>query len=120
MEGPERLLAPCVKAHQFLVFTVPSLRNRILPAVRETIAELKGSLTDPGRASKLFGGILARKLLFALALGATAAAYGQGQSFATLVFINTAATARQALVIRLAGKDVITSTSRATSTAIGN
>ncbi|GBF97164.1 aminotransferase [Raphidocelis subcapitata] len=28
MEGPERLLAPCVKAHQFLVFTVPSSLQR--------------------------------------------------------------------------------------------
>jgi aspartate/methionine/tyrosine aminotransferase len=28
MEGPERLLAPCAKAHQFLVFTVPSSLQR--------------------------------------------------------------------------------------------
>jgi aspartate/methionine/tyrosine aminotransferase len=28
MEGPERLLGPCVKAHQFLVFTVPSSLQR--------------------------------------------------------------------------------------------
>jgi len=32
MEGPERLLAPCVKAHQFLVFTVPSTLQRAVAA----------------------------------------------------------------------------------------
>jgi aspartate/methionine/tyrosine aminotransferase len=32
MEGPERLLAPCVKAHQFLVFTVPSSLQRAVAA----------------------------------------------------------------------------------------
>jgi aspartate/methionine/tyrosine aminotransferase len=32
MEGPERLLAPCAKAHQFLVFTVPSAQQRAVAA----------------------------------------------------------------------------------------
>lgn len=72
------------------VLVVPKLRNRIVPAVRETVQELKGSLTDPKRAMMLIGGLLAKKLLFALTLLCVVTAFGYPISFATAIFVNTA------------------------------
>lgn len=72
------------------VLAVPKLRRRIVPAVVETVNELKGSLTDPSRAAKLLGGLVAKKLLFALTLASILAAFGQPLPLATVIFVNTA------------------------------
>lgn len=73
-----------------LVLALPSLRRRIVPAVRETVVELRSSLTDPQRAIRLLGGLLAKKLLFAFALASVLAAFGEPLPLATVVFVNTA------------------------------
>lgn len=72
------------------VLLVPKLRRRILPAVKETVLELKGSLTDPGRAAKLLGGLFAKKLLFALTMASILTAFGEPLPIATVIFVNTA------------------------------
>jgi uncharacterized membrane protein YbhN (UPF0104 family)/tRNA A-37 threonylcarbamoyl transferase component Bud32 len=72
------------------VFAIPKLRNRILPGVKETVLELKGALTDPRRATRLLGGLLTKKLLFALALTTILTAYGSPLPLATVIFVNTA------------------------------
>jgi len=71
------------------VLLIPALRRRVLPKVIDTVSELKGSLTDPNRAARLIGGLVAKKFLFALAFATVAAAYGYPISFATAIFINT-------------------------------
>jgi uncharacterized membrane protein YbhN (UPF0104 family) len=71
------------------VLLVPALRRRVLPKVLEVVRELKGSLTDPNRAARLIGGLVAKKFLFALAFATLSAAFGYPISFATAIFINT-------------------------------
>lgn len=73
-----------------VVLLVPALRNRVVPAVVDALREMRQSLTDPRRAALVFGGVFARKILFAMTLGAVLAAYGAPQAFATVVFVNTA------------------------------
>ena len=82
------ILVVAVVVGVVLVLTVPKLRQRILPSVVETVRELKGSLTDPRRATKLIGGLIVKKLLFALTLLSVVTAFGYPISFATAVFIN--------------------------------
>jgi glycosyltransferase 2 family protein len=73
-----------------VVLVVPALRDRVVPAVVGALREMRQSLTDPNRAARVIGGVFARKILFAMTLGAIVAAYGSPQSFATVVFVNTA------------------------------
>ncbi|MCB0968541.1 MAG: flippase-like domain-containing protein [Ilumatobacter sp.] len=72
------------------VLAVPKFRNRIVPPIMETVRELKGALAEPDRAVKLLGGLLAKKLLFAMTLASILYAYGEPLPFATVVFVNTA------------------------------
>lgn len=72
------------------VLIVPKLRRRIVPEVAATLRELRGALVDPGRAGMLFGGIIARKLLFALTMASILTAYGEPLPLATVIFVNTA------------------------------
>lgn len=73
-----------------VVLAVPKLRHVVASTVKEVVLELKGSLTDPSRAAKLMGGILARKLLFALSLASLLHAFGEPLPLATVIFVNTA------------------------------
>ncbi|WP_350170081.1 lysylphosphatidylglycerol synthase transmembrane domain-containing protein [Ilumatobacter fluminis] len=73
-----------------VVLAVPKFRNRVLPPIIETVHELKGAVSEPDRAAKLLGGLVAKKLLFAMTLAAILYAYGEPLSFATVVFVNTA------------------------------
>jgi glycosyltransferase 2 family protein len=84
------VLGGLVVAGIVAVLAVPRLRRRILPEIAETLRELKGSLTDPSRASKLLGGIIARKLLFALTMASVLTAFGEPLPLATVIFVNTA------------------------------
>lgn len=73
-----------------VVLAVPKFRNRIIPPIVETVHELKGALSEPDRAAKLLGGLIAKKLLFALTMYCILLAFGSPLSFATVVFVNTA------------------------------
>lgn len=73
-----------------VVLAVPRFRQRIVPAVKETVAELKGALTEPDRAAKLLGGLVAKKLLFALGMACILAAFHEPLPIATVIFVNTA------------------------------
>lgn len=72
------------------VLAVPKLRERMMPHVREGFGAVKGSLTDPERLLKVMGGTLMQKILFALTLAASAAAFGASVSFGEAVFVNSA------------------------------
>jgi glycosyltransferase 2 family protein len=84
------ILAALVVIGIATVLGVPKLRRRILPAVKETVYELKGALTDPNRAAMLLGGIVVRKLLFALTMATILHAFGEPVPIATVIFVNTA------------------------------
>jgi uncharacterized membrane protein YbhN (UPF0104 family) len=72
------------------VFAVPSWRARMLPHVKEGFSAVKGSLTDPERLFKIVTGTLLQKVLFALTLAASVAAFGAHLGFGEAVFVNTA------------------------------
>jgi len=84
------ILAVAAVVAVVVVLAVPKFRNRIVPPIVETSHELKGALSEPDRAAKLLGGLVAKKLLFAMTLAAILYAYGEPLSFATVVFVNTA------------------------------
>jgi uncharacterized membrane protein YbhN (UPF0104 family) len=72
------------------VFAVPSWRARMLPRVKEGFSAVRGSLTDPERLFKIVSGTLLQKILFALTLGASVAAFGAHLRFGEAIFVNTA------------------------------
>jgi len=73
-----------------VVVAVPSLRARMMPHVREGFGAVKGSLTDPERLLKVIGGTLLQKILFALTLAASSAAFGASIDFGEAIFVNSA------------------------------
>jgi uncharacterized membrane protein YbhN (UPF0104 family)/tRNA A-37 threonylcarbamoyl transferase component Bud32 len=81
-----------------LIFTVPSLREKVLPPVRSALSSLWTVIRDRRKRLELFGGSIAAELLYSLALGATCLAYGIDLNLAQLVFINSAAAVLSGLV----------------------
>jgi uncharacterized membrane protein YbhN (UPF0104 family) len=73
-----------------VVAAVPKWRRMVTPHLRVGFDAVKGSLTDPDRLTKLVAGTLLQKVLFALTLGASVAAYGEHLPFASAIFVNTA------------------------------
>ena len=71
-----------------IVLAVPRLRAKMLPHVMEGFGAVKGSLTDPERLMKIVGGTLTQKILFALTLAASVAAYGESLPFGEAIFVN--------------------------------
>ncbi len=71
-----------------VVLAVPKLRNAVLPVVREAIGSVRAIISSPATLAKIFGSELADRLIKALALGATVAAFGADLPFAALVFVS--------------------------------
>jgi uncharacterized membrane protein YbhN (UPF0104 family) len=72
-----------------VVAAVPKWRTMAMFHVREGFHAVKGTFTDPDRLTKVLGGTLLQKVLFALTLAASTAAYGSHLPFASAVFVNT-------------------------------
>ena len=72
-----------------VTLAVPKLRNRILPPVKEGFAAIRVSVTDPRRLLRVASGTLMQRLLFAMALAASAHAYGGSIGFVEAIFINS-------------------------------
>ena len=72
------------------VLFVPGLRARVLPPVKEAFTAVRGSVTNPERLLRVAGGTLMQRLLFAMTLAASVAAYGQSISFSEAIFVNSA------------------------------
>jgi uncharacterized membrane protein YbhN (UPF0104 family) len=81
-----------------LIFTVPKLREKVLPPMRSAISSLWAVIRDRRKRLELFGGSIAAELLYSLALGATCLAYGIHLNLAQLVFINSSAAVLSGLV----------------------
>ncbi len=73
-----------------VVAIVPALRARMLPHIKEGLGAIKSSLTDPERLLKIVGGTVMQKVLFALTLAASVAAFGSHLRFGEAVFVNSA------------------------------
>lgn len=73
-----------------VVAAVPRWRQMVTPHIREGFDAIKGSLTDPDRLTKVLAGTLLQKVLFAITLAASVAAYGSHLPFASAIFVNTA------------------------------
>ncbi len=71
-----------------VVFAVPKLRRAILPVIREALGSVRSIITSPGIVATIFTSELADRLIKALALGATVAAFGAELPFAALVFVS--------------------------------
>jgi uncharacterized protein (TIRG00374 family) len=80
------------------MFSVPNLRNRLVPPMREGFGVVKDSFSDPRQLLRLTGGTLLQKVLFAAALSASVAAYGGRLDFGQAVFVNVAASLLTGLV----------------------
>lgn len=73
-----------------VTFAVPKLRKMVLPPVKEAFHAIKGSVTNPERLVRVAGGSLMGKILFALTLSASVAAYGQSITFVEALWVNSA------------------------------
>ncbi len=71
-----------------VVGAVPKLRNAILAVIREALGAVRSIVTSPAAVAKIFTSELADRLIKALALGATVAAFGAALPFPALVFVS--------------------------------
>ncbi|MEL7207079.1 MAG: lysylphosphatidylglycerol synthase transmembrane domain-containing protein [Actinomycetota bacterium] len=71
-----------------IVFGVPRLRERVVPVLREAFGSVRSIVTSPGTMARIFTSELADRLIKALALGATVAAFGGDLPFPALVFVS--------------------------------
>ncbi len=81
-----------------IVLVVPSLREKVVPSVREGLSSLWAVAKDRGKRIELFGGNLGTEVLFALALGAVCHAYGVDLLLIQLLVINMVASALSSLI----------------------
>jgi glycosyltransferase 2 family protein len=100
--GPNRRLvaaiAVAVVVSVVVVATVPKLRARVVPPVREALGGLWGVVRNRHKRLELFGANLGSELLYALALGATCLAYGAHLNLGELLFVNIAASVLSSLI----------------------
>ncbi len=81
-----------------IVLVVPSLREKVVPSVREGLSSLWAVAKDRGKRIELFGGNLGTEVLFALGLGAVCHAYGVDLLLIQLLVINMVASALSSLI----------------------
>ncbi|MCP4085694.1 MAG: hypothetical protein GY745_11650 [Actinomycetia bacterium] len=73
-----------------VAFAVPKLRHMVLPPLKEGLAAIRDSVTDPRRLARVASGTLLQRLLFALTLAAAAQAFGGSEiGFTEALFINS-------------------------------
>jgi uncharacterized membrane protein YbhN (UPF0104 family) len=81
-----------------ILLSVPKLRAKILPGVKEALAGLRTVVRDRNKRMELFGGNIISELLYSISLGATCLAYGVHLDLPQLVFVNTAASVLSSLI----------------------
>jgi uncharacterized protein (TIRG00374 family) len=74
------------------------VHHRVVPPLRDGLAELRIVLRDRRKRLELFGGNAVGELTFAVSLGAVCHAYGVGLSIAELLVINVGATVLASLI----------------------
>lgn len=71
-----------------IVMSIPKLRNLIVPPVKAGFDSVKAIVSSPRALGAIFGSEVLDRLIGALALGATMAAFGAQIPFAALVFVS--------------------------------
>lgn len=80
------------------VLTVPKLRDKVVPPMKQAFTSLKTIARDRHKRLEVFGGETASELCYVLALGATCLAYGVHLNLAQLIFVNMAAALLSGLI----------------------
>jgi uncharacterized membrane protein YbhN (UPF0104 family)/tRNA A-37 threonylcarbamoyl transferase component Bud32 len=80
------------------VLTVPKLRAKVVPPMRQAFSSLRTIARDRHKRLEVFGGEAASELCYVLALGATCLAYGVHLNLAQLIFVNMAAAVLSGLI----------------------
>ena len=70
-----------------VVFAMPRFREKLIPIIREAYHATKSIVTSPVRFGQIALSEASRRILGAMALGATTAAFGVHVSFAALIFV---------------------------------
>ena len=81
-----------------VVFAIPSLRRKIVPSVRTAFTSLWAVARSGRKLGELFGASLVTELIYALALGSAALAYGVHLSLGQLIAVNVVASTLAGLV----------------------
>ena len=81
-----------------IVLAVPPLRRKIVPSVKIAFTSLWAVVRSGRKLGELFGGTLTTEVLYALALGASALAYGVHLTLAQLIAVNVVASTLAGLV----------------------
>jgi uncharacterized membrane protein YbhN (UPF0104 family) len=102
-----------------VVFAVPKLRGIVLPPVREAIGAVGDVVRDPRRISRIFGGQLLDRMISAIALAATLAAFGETIAFGSVVFVSVGTGLLAGLAPVPGGIGVAEATMTALLTAVG-
>ena len=80
------------------MLAVPAVRKRVVPPIRQALHEPRDRRAQPRKLLQLFGGALAKNVLFALTLGAACLAYGVHLGLAQLILVNVIASSLASLV----------------------
>jgi uncharacterized membrane protein YbhN (UPF0104 family) len=73
-----------------LTLFVPKLRRMVIPPIKDALTAVRGSISSLDRLTRIVGGSLLSRVLFAMTLAASVAAYGASISFGEAVFVNSA------------------------------
>ena len=101
------------------MFSVPKIRNLVVPPVKEALGAIKESVTDPRRLLRIAGGTLIQKIFFAVTLSASVTAYGGALNFGQALSVNVAASLLVGLVPIAGGVGVGEAALTAGLTAVG-
>ncbi|MFK8023792.1 MAG: YbhN family protein [Ilumatobacter sp.] len=102
-----------------VVFAVPKLRSIVLPAIKEAVKAVRMIVTSPRTLSSIFASEALDRVVGALALGATIAAFGESVPFAALVFVSVGTGLLAGLAPVPGGIGVAEATMTALLTAVG-
>ncbi len=81
-------VAIVIAAGVLITFTVASIRDRVLPHIREFAHGLR-VLRSPGRLLRLLGGNLMAEVTFSMVLLLSLSAYGESAPLTSLIVVNT-------------------------------
>jgi uncharacterized protein (TIRG00374 family) len=71
-----------------VVLGVPKLRAKVVPVIREAMGTVRSTITSPSKLGSIYGSEIANRLIKALSLGATVAAFGADLPFGALIFVS--------------------------------
>jgi uncharacterized protein (TIRG00374 family) len=70
-----------------IVLALPKTRHKVLPVIRQALQAARAIVSSPRTLGQIFASEVLDRLLKALALGATVAAFGASLPFPALVFV---------------------------------